>query len=138
MNHRPKIIVTQEDYERLEDLFNSRLAVAFSDRPYLRSLRTELSHARIVPPDDVPPNVVTMNSTVKLRQVQSQELETYTLVYPADADIAAGKLSVLAPVGTAILGYRVGDRVQWEVPGGMIRFRIEELIHQPERDGVVL
>jgi regulator of nucleoside diphosphate kinase len=78
-----------------------------------------------------------MNSTVRLRQLRSKEIETYTLVYPTDANIAEDKLSVLAPIGTAILGYRVGDRVEWQVPRGAIRFKIEELVFQPERDGVV-
>ena len=77
-----------------------------------------------------------MNSTVRLRLMGSKEVETYTLVYPEGADIAEGKLSVLAPIGTAILGYRVGDIVQWQVPSGEIKLRIEELVYQPERDGV--
>ena len=78
-----------------------------------------------------------MNSTVRLRDVRSSETDTYTLVYPQHANIAEGKLSVLAPIGTAILGYRVGDLVQWQVPSGLVRFKIEELINQPERDGIV-
>ncbi|MEZ6131271.1 MAG: nucleoside diphosphate kinase regulator [Planctomycetaceae bacterium] len=137
MANRRQIIVTEEDHERLENLFASELAAVFSDKPYLQSLRGELDIAKIVGPEDVPSNVVTMNSTVRLRQTRSKEVETYTLVYPEDADIARGKLSVLAPIGTAILGYRVGDRVEWQVPSGVIRFKIEELVFQPERDGVV-
>ena len=137
MANRRQIIVTEEDHERLENLFASELAAVFSDKPYLQSLRGELDIAKIVGPEDVPSNVVTMNSTVRLRQTRSKEVETYTLVYPEDADIARGKLSVLAPIGTAILGYRVGDRVEWPVPSGVIRFKIEELVFQPERDAVV-
>lgn len=137
MANRRQIIVTKEDRERLEDLFASELAAVFSDKPYLQFLRGELDIAKIVGPEDVPSNVVTMNSTVRLRQTHSKEVETYTLVYPEDADIARGKLSVLAPIGTAILGYRVGDRVEWQVPSGVIRFKIEELVFQPERDAVV-
>lgn len=98
----------------------------------------ELDIAEIVAPEEIPPDVVTMNSTVRLRAVRSKEIETYTLVYPQNANIAVGKLSVLAPIGTAILGYRVGDTVQWKVPKGLIRFKIEELVFQPERDGVVV
>ena len=137
MANRRQIVVTEEDHERLENLFASELAAVFSDKPYLQSLRGELDIAKIVSPEDVPSNVVTMNSTVGLRQTRSKEVETYTLVYPEDADIARGKLSVLAPIGTAILGYRVGDRVEWPVPSGVIRFKIEELVFQPERDAVV-
>lgn len=134
-NKRP-IIVSKEDHQRLERLFTSRLAAAFSDKPYLQALRGELDSARIVAPDKMPPNVVTMNSTVRLRDVRSKEFDSYTLVYPQNADIGRDRLSVLAPIGTAILGHRVGDLVRWQVPSGWARFRIEELAYQPERDGV--
>ena len=96
------------------------------------ALAGELRRARVVPGAQLPPDVVTMNSTVRLRDLETGEEETYTLVYPADADIAENKLSVLAPVGTALLGYRAGDVVEWPVPAGVSRFRIEE-VHQPAR-----
>ena len=131
---RRKIILNQDDHERLQELLHSAFADAFRDKPYLRDLRGELDTARVVDVQDVPQDVVTMDSIVRLRDMQSRELETYTLVYPDEADIAAGKLSVLAPIGTAILGYRVGDVVRWKVPSGTSRWRIEELIYQPERD----
>ena len=72
-----------------------------------------------------------MNSTVRLRDLETGEEETYTLVYPDEADIGENKLSVLAPVGTALLGYRAGDVVEWPVPAGVRRFRIEEVVSQP-------
>jgi regulator of nucleoside diphosphate kinase len=137
MATKRQIIISREDHERLDNLFFSGFAAAFNDKPYLQSLRSELDGAHIVDSDDIPPDVITMNSTVRLRPFRSQESETFTLVYPQDANIAEGKLSVLAPIGTAILGYRVGDAVQWQVPSGTIQFKIEELIVQPERDGVV-
>lgn len=132
-----QIIVSREDRDRLEDLFVSGFAAAFSDKPYLQALRGELNVAQIVEPDDIPADVVTMNSTVRLLDPRTKEVDTYTLVYPEDANIAEGKLSVMAPIGTAILGYRVGDVVRWQVPSGMTRVRIEELVFQPERDGAV-
>ena len=137
MTTKRQIIISKVDHAQLQNLFFSP-AAAFGDKPYLRSLRGELNIAKILPPDEIPPDVVTMNSTVRLRESHSKELETCTLVYPKDADIAEGKLSVLAPIGTAILGYRVGDWVQWQVPSGLIRFKIEELVFQPERDGVLV
>lgn len=137
MASKRQIIISKEDHVRLENLFFSGFATAFNDKPYLQSLRGELDIAQIVDSEEIPPDVVTMNSTVRLRAIRSREVETYTLVYPQDANIADGKLSVLAPIGTAILGYRVGDIVQWKVPSGSIRFKIEELVFQPERDGVV-
>ena len=137
MTTKRKLIISDVDHDQLNSLFFSRLAQAFSDRTYLKSLRQELNIARIVPREEIPPDVVTMNSTVRIRDVHSNEIDTYTLVYPHDADIAEGKLSILAPIGTAILGYRVGDLVQWQVPSGRVRFRIEELVFQPERDRVL-
>ncbi|MCA9113840.1 MAG: nucleoside diphosphate kinase regulator [Planctomycetaceae bacterium] len=131
-----QIIISQEDHERLENLFFSGFAAAFSDKLYLQSLRGELNSALVLPSDEIPPDVVTMNSTIRLRQLRSQEVETYTLVYPEDADIASGRLSVLAPIGTAILGYCVGDSIEWQVPSGVVQFKIEELVFQPERDRV--
>lgn len=137
MANRKQIIVTKEDHARLESLLASSFAAACSDRPYLQSLRGELDIAQVINSEEVPANVITMNSTVRMREVRTREMETYTLVYPERADFAEGKLSVLAPIGTAILGYQVGDIVEWSVPGGMIRFKIEELVFQPERDGVI-
>jgi regulator of nucleoside diphosphate kinase len=101
----------------------------------LDDLRAELDRPEIVRPEDVPHNVVTMNSTVVLRDVDTKERETYTLVFPDAADIANDRLSVLAPVGTAILGERIGDVVRWRVPQGWRRLKVERVIYQPEREG---
>ena len=130
-----KIIITAEDYQQLEALLTSNIVrlVCGSDR--LDELQTELGRAQIMPQDDVPSDVVTMNSTVSLRDLDTDEVETYTLVYPDHADIANHKLSVLAPIGTAILGYRVGDEFRWRVPEGWRKLKVEQVIFQPERDG---
>ena len=133
---RKKIIITRADRQRLEDLFVSSIADAFRDKPYLNDLRGELDVAQIVDAGEVPCDVITMNSTVRLRDMKSKETETFTLVYPDQANIAEGKLSILAPLGTAILGYRVGDLVRWQVPSGVGRWRVEELLFQPERESV--
>jgi regulator of nucleoside diphosphate kinase len=76
-----------------------------------------------------------MNSTIVLRDLDTQDVESYTLVYPEQADIANGKLSVLAPIGTAVLGQRVGDVLRWHVPAGRRRLKIEQVVYQPEREG---
>lgn len=85
-------------------------------------------------PDEVSDDVVTMNSTVVLRDLETGERETYTLVFPHEANIAEGRLSVLAPIGTAILGEHVGDDVHWRVPGGWRRLTIEKIVDQSERE----
>lgn len=133
---RNRIILSTVDYQRLDSLFTSTLVKAFYDKSYLKDLRTELDIAKIVAPRDVPSDVVTMNSTVQLRDMETKEIETYTLVYPKDANIAEGKLSILAPIGTAIIGYRIGNTIRWNVPSGVSLWRIEGIVFQPERDQV--
>jgi len=126
-----KIIITEADYERLESLLASEFAKVISPIEYLEDLRAELKQAEIVSPKRVPRNVVTMNSTVVLRDIETREKETYALVYPERADIANHRLSVLAPVGTAILGQRVGDELRWRVPARWLRFKVERVLFQP-------
>jgi len=132
---RRKIIITETDHDRLQALLDSEFATAIGPSEYLDNLRMELDRAEIVRPKDVPRNVVTMNSTVVFRDLDTNEKETYTLVFPDSADIANDRLSVLAPVGTAILGERVGDVIKWRVPQGWRRLKIEHVVYQPEREG---
>lgn len=136
MARRP-ITITAEDHQKLRNLLVSNVVRTVHGSDRLDELQAELSRATIVPEDEMPTDVVTMNSTVSLRDMVTGEVETYTLVYPSDADIANDKLSVLAPIGTAILGYRVGDTFRWRVPKGWRRLKVEEVLYQPERDRVV-
>ncbi|NLF70148.1 MAG: nucleoside diphosphate kinase regulator [Candidatus Anammoximicrobium sp.] len=133
---RRTIYVTESDLRRLSYVVSTELAVDGGASRHLADLVAELQRAEIVASDEVPDDVVTMNSTVVLRDMETGEEETYTLVYPNHADIARNRLSVLAPVGTAILGYHVGDVVRWCVPAGLRELRIEEVLFQPEREGV--
>jgi regulator of nucleoside diphosphate kinase len=132
---RREIYITQLDRDRLEELI--KVAEEFDDhnRKDLQDLQEELDRAKIVKPKKVPPGVVTMNSRVLLRDVDTSEEMTYTLVFPKDADIDSGAISVLAPVGTAILGYSEGDVVEWQVPSGRRRISIEKILYQPEAAG---
>ena len=132
---RRKIYITQTDLQRLCRVVASEFELNAGPNRHLTELIAELERAEVVLSDEIPDDVVTMNSTVVLRDVDTGETETYTLVYPNHANIARGRLSVLAPVGTAILGYQVGDVVRWRVPSGMRRLRVEEVIFQPERVG---
>ncbi len=133
-----EIFITQLDKERLLELIKVADDFAPQGKQDLRSLRdlqAELERARVVAPEEVPPDVVTMNSRVTLREAASGEEITCTLVFPGDADMAKGAVSVLAPVGTAILGYREGDTIEWTVPSGPKRFSIEKILYQPEAAG---
>ena len=133
---KSSIVITEADFERLGALLASEFAKAISPVEYLDDLRDELKKARIVRPHKVPRNVVTMNSTVTLRDLETGEREAYTLVYPDQADIAHHRLSVLAPVGTAILGQRVGEEIKWKVPYGWRRLKVQRVVSQPEREGL--
>ena len=73
-----------------------------------------------------------MNSTVRVRDLDTEEESVYTLAYPHQADATRGRISVLAPIGTALLGYREGDIVEWQVPARLKRLQIVEVIFQPE------
>jgi regulator of nucleoside diphosphate kinase len=130
-----KIIITIEDYRQLNTLLTSNVTRLISGSDRLDELQTELNRAEVVSQGEVPEDVITMNSTFTFRDLDTQELETYTLVYPDRADIANQKLSVLAPIGTAILGYRVGDELRWRVPAGWRRLKVEQVLFQPERAG---
>jgi regulator of nucleoside diphosphate kinase len=129
------IYITEYDMERLRKLIEDAKLVNRSGNEYLESLESELSRGQLVAPADVPPDVITMNSTVRLKDLDTDEEMTVTLVFPQDADIAQSKVSVLAPIGTAMLGYRVGDTFTWNVPDGVRRLRVEKILYQPEASG---
>lgn len=132
MDTRPKIIISTLDAERLEALLESLPDGAFPGRA---ALEAELLRAEVVPPSEVPPTTVTMNSTVRFR-VGPDETFQLTLVYPRDANGSADRISVLAPVGSALLGLSQGDGMEWPKPGGgTVRVVIEEVTYQPERAG---
>jgi regulator of nucleoside diphosphate kinase len=126
------IFVTEEDMERLRHLLDPAGRRLSRDQEHLEMLEEELDRARVVSPSQVPEDAVTMNSKVRVKDLDTGNTVTYTLVFPRDADIAQGKISVLAPIGTCILGYRTGDVIKWRVPGGRRRFRVEEVLFQPE------
>jgi regulator of nucleoside diphosphate kinase len=127
------LIISDADRHRLEAVLDSARLDPLVREGSLADLEAELERARVVPPGEVPPDVVTMNSVVRLRDLSSGEAEEYELAYPADADFEQNRISVLAPVGTAILGYRAGDVIDWAVPAGLRRLRVEEVLYQPER-----
>jgi len=125
------IYITQADMTRLRSLFESMK----SSREDLKVLGAELDHASIVAPRDIPSDVITMNSKAQVRDLEDDELMTYTLVFPQKANVDEGLISVLAPIGTAMLGHRVGDEFEWRVPAGAIRLRVENVLYQPEAAG---
>lgn len=131
---RPDIVVTRTDFERLLIVLEEH--AGDKDQRAVETLDRELARALVVPPSEVPPNVVTMNSRVRYIDRDMGESRTVTLVYPAHADSAAGRLSVLAPVGCALLGLTVGQTIKWPLPDGRVRcFDLSEILYQPEAAG---
>jgi regulator of nucleoside diphosphate kinase len=131
-----RILITDDDALNLREMIDRAHFERNGDGQNAANLEGELRRAKIVPQEQVPGDVVTMNSKVRLRDLDTRECELYRLVYPWNANVDNNRISVLAPVGTAIIGCRVGDVVEWPVPVGVRRLRIEELIYQPEREGV--
>lgn len=129
------IHITELDRQRLVDLIMDAQSKGYRGSVYLEKLRGELARAEIVLPQEVPADVITMNSKVALMDLDTQEEEIYTLVYPENANTTEGKVSVLAPIGTAMLGYRVNDVFEWEVPAGKRRLKVDKIIYQPEAAG---
>lgn len=128
MDELPQIYLTQTDMDRLLDLIERQ--------PGHEQLEAELVRATVVPRDQIPPDVVTMNSRVIFENETTGERREVTLVYPDKADIDQGRISVLVPIGAALLGLRKGQSIDWELPGGRKqRYRILEILFQPEAAG---
>ena len=130
-----KIFITTTDAERLRNLIQDMKNPNDHERIYLKLLTEELLRAEVVEPQKIPRDVVTMNSLVKFRDMETREVYMYSIAYPANSDFEKGRISVLAPIGMALLGYRVGDVVEWPVPAGMRRLKVEEVLFQPEAAG---
>jgi regulator of nucleoside diphosphate kinase len=130
-----ELVVTDSDLARLSEMTRAFRANRHPYRQYAGELEAELARARVVPRGDVPADVVTMNSTIRIREHRGREVEEFTLVYPGEADALNGRLSVLAPLGMAVLGARVGDVITWRVPAGERTFRVERIVYQPEAAG---
>lgn len=132
MPHR-KPIITRTDLNSLDEILQNDLTEMVSDATNLAGLRQRLDTALVVDDDRVPSTVVTMDSVVVLADESGDE-DVYTLVFPNEADIAASKLSVIAPIGVAILGKHVGQVVRARVPSGQRRIKIQDILHQPQSE----
>ncbi|QEL55293.1 nucleoside diphosphate kinase regulator [Chromobacterium paludis] len=130
MSIPPPIIVSSLDYERLFRL----LSTCEYGHPVAPGLEAELERADIFEPPAMPPDVVTMNSTARV-QLEGEEPKLLTLVYPRDADGAQNRISVLAPIGAALLGLSAGQRIEWPTPAGMATLKVLEVTRQPEACG---
>lgn len=132
MNQGPNLVITEQDAKRLRILVESVTYSGGYDRAQLKALEEEMEKAIILPEHQVPENVVTMHSRVRIIDMRTHEEMVFQLVYPHESKYADGKISILAPIGMALLGARAGAVVEWKVPSGMRRLRIEAVEHQPE------
>ena len=127
VSNATKIFITEIDKARLEQL------IALEPGPAVVELEHELERAIVVKPQQVPSNVVTMNSRALL-QLDDEEIEV-ALVYPEDADSSSGKHSVYSDIGAAILGYQEGDAIDWRISDRTRRIEIRKVLYQPEAAG---
>ncbi|MBX3155318.1 MAG: nucleoside diphosphate kinase regulator [Deltaproteobacteria bacterium] len=130
----PPILVSVEDRDRLRRLIEHTTAAT------VESLEDELERARVLPSSDVPANVVVMNSEIEYEDITTGYRRRVWLVYPGDASTHDNKISVLAPLGCALLGLQVGQEIDWKMPGGVRRLRVlsvtppRDLPRDPTRD----
>ncbi|MFO7170718.1 MAG: nucleoside diphosphate kinase regulator [Chloroflexota bacterium] len=132
------IYITERDMEKLRKLLmdeRDRHGYRNGRGEHLKGLEAELDRSTCVADDKVPRDVITMHSTARLVDLETGEELVYTLVFPHEADVGQGKISVLAPIGTAMLGYRAGDVIEWQVPDGLRRLQVKEVLYQPEAEG---
>lgn len=126
-NELNPVVISREDYELLKPLIERRV-----DKQDEMSLGYELSRAIIVNKEALPPFTVKLNSKVTVVNQETQRVMEFMIVMPEQADIAQQKVSILSPMGTALIGFRKGEEVLWQVPAGLKRFRILDVVNQPQ------
>ena len=130
-----RIIMNRLDYSRILKCIDDAKNLKTINVDEAEKLLNELNSATIVDPHEVPVDVVTMNSIVKIRFVNTNKQVQFRIVYPDEANVRENKISIFSPVATALIGYKVNDEIEWIVPSGMTKIRIEEIIYQPEAAG---
>ena len=130
------VVITEADFTRLQLLLESTRRFRLGDTEHFDILEEELARATVVSSGMIRPNVVTMNSRVRVKDLNSGHELIYQIVFPKDADVARNRISILAPIGTALLGFGAGCTIELKAPSGMRRFRILNVEYQPEAAGV--
>jgi len=130
-----QIIVSRLDYARITKCIRDAKQFKSINKADAEKLLAELNAAKIVEPQAIPANVVTMHSIVKLSFLNSNKPVQFQMVYPEQANFKEQKISIFSPIATALIGYKVGDVIEWIVPAGLTKMRIDEIIYQPEASG---
>ncbi|MCC6516559.1 MAG: nucleoside diphosphate kinase regulator [Chitinophagales bacterium] len=130
-----RLIVNRLDYARIKKSISDARDFKSINKSESDKLMKELDSAEIVEPEAVPSNVVTMNSIVKLSFLNNDRQIQFQIVYPEQANMKENKISIFSPIATALIGYKVKDEIEWIVPAGLTKIRIDEIIYQPEAAG---
>lgn len=130
------IRITENDEKKLRAAIFEAKQGEYRNSLYMQNLEGELDRAEIVQPEKVPADVITMNSRVVLTDLAEGDSMELVLVFPEDAGKTEDSVSILAPIGTAMIGYRVGDVFEWDTPDGPAKLRVEKILYQPEAGGV--
>ena len=130
-----KVTLTKNDYTRIYKAITDAKNSKTINSNEAEKLLSELSKAEIVPSEKIDKDVVTMNSEVKLFFENTQKEQSFKIVYPQDANLKENKISIFSPIATALIGYKIGDEIEWIVPGGMTKIKIVDLIYQLEAAG---
>lgn len=129
-NMADTIFITNNDKKRLKELLTTQISSEEALGAHVRKLESEINKASIIQPNQADPKLITMNSVVLL-SLDGADMKL-SLVYPKDAEVSENKVSILSPIGTAILGYSEGDTIQWDVPSGTTEIFIKRVLYQPE------
>lgn len=130
-----KIIINRLDYARIKKCIHDAKQFKSISNTEAEKLMKELDSAKIVEPEAIPSNVVTMNSIVRLSFLNNNKQVQFQIVYPNQANLKENKISIFSPIATALIGYKVADEIEWIVPAGLTNIRIDEIIYQPEAAG---
>lgn len=129
------LIINRLDYARIKKCISDAKQFQSISKAEAEKLMSELDSANIVEPEEIPSNVVTMNSIVRLSFLNTRKQVQFQIVYPNKANFSENKISIFSPIATALIGYKVGDEIQWIVPAGLTNIRIDEIVYQPEAAG---
>ena len=134
MENKSNICITDYDLERLRELLRAAKRSGMQEEALIK-LEKELERARVISSGNVPADLITMNSKVRIKDLDTSEEMIFQIVFPSNANLDECRISILAPVGTALIGYKIGNTVRWQVPAGIRKLRIEEILYQPEAAG---
>lgn len=129
------ITLNSLDISRIQNCIKAALRTNSINQKEAASLIKEIQSASVVDPEQVPSNVVTMNTIVRISFLNTNKTVEFQIVYPDQANVKENKISIFSPIATALIGYKIGDEIDWIVPAGVTKLRIDAILYQPEAAG---